>query len=73
MNIYPSFPRRRESSNKTFREADKAVMLPRCAGMTVSRRGIRDTVCSELSWPDFRLKGATASHQLSWTMCEAEQ
>ncbi len=30
--LAPSFPRRQESSNKTFREADKAVMLSRFAG-----------------------------------------
>ena len=34
---------------------------------------IRDTVCSELSWSDFLLKGATLSHQMSWAMCEAQQ
>ncbi len=32
LSISPSFPRRRESSNKTFREADKTVMLSRFAG-----------------------------------------
>jgi len=44
--LAPSFPRRRESSNKTFREADKTGVLsrfaehisinwiPACAGMT---------------------------------------
>ena len=34
---------------------------------------IRDTVCSELFSLDILWKGATASHQLNWTMCEAEQ